>query len=185
MTIVSGKKKSRGFYIKKILYYTITFKTIKYLLKLYGYYTIHFLHGQSSAKIGRGTQIHPTVIIRSPQNVVIGENCFFNHNTIINGGKEHAKLIIGDNVQTGPNVAIYAYNHAFENRGKPINEQGYIDKDVLIGNDVWIGANTVILPGTTIGNGVVIGAGSIVSKSLPEYSICAGIPAKVIKFREE
>ncbi len=183
MTKVAGKKKSRGYYIKKILYYTITFQTLKYFLKLYAYYTIHFLHGQKSAKVGKGTQIHPTVIIRSPQNVAIGKNCFFNHNTIINGGKEHAKLIIGNNVQTGPNVAIYAYNHAFDRKDQTIKDQGYIDKDVIIGNDVWIGANAVILPGVTIGSGSVVAAGSVVTKNIPEYSICGGIPAKVLKTR--
>lgn len=183
MTRVAGEKKKSFFYIKKIVYYTVTLQTLWYFLKLYSYYTIHFLHGQRSAKVGVGTQIHPTVIIRSPSNVSIGKNCFFNHNTIINGGKEISKITIGDNVQTGPNVAIYAYNHAFESKSKIIKEQGYIDKDVTIESDVWIGANAVILPGVTIGKGSVIAAGSVVTKNIPKYSICGGVPAKVLKAR--
>lgn len=183
MTQVSGKKKKNSYYLKRILYYTLTFQTFRYFLKLYAYYTIHFLHGQKTAKVGAGTQIHPTVIIRSPRNVTIGKNCFFNHNTIINGGKEVAKICIGDNVQTGPNVAIYAYNHSFADKDILIKDQGYTDKDVTIGNDVWIGANVVILPGVVVEDGVIIAAGSVVTKSLPAYSICGGVPAKVLKSR--
>lgn len=55
--------------------------------------------------------------------------------------------------------------------------------DVIIGNDVWIGHGAVILSGVSIGDGAVIGAGSIVTRSVPDYGIVAGNPAKVIKFR--
>ena len=52
-----------------------------------------------------------------------------------------------------------------------------------IGNDVWIGARAIVMPGIKIGDGAVVGAGSIVTKNVPEYSIVAGVPAKVIKKR--
>jgi acetyltransferase-like isoleucine patch superfamily enzyme len=54
---------------------------------------------------------------------------------------------------------------------------------VVIGNDVWIGANAVILPGVTLGNGSVIAAGAIVTRSVPDYAVVAGVPAKVIRYR--
>ncbi|PSB09569.1 hypothetical protein C7B62_12775 [Pleurocapsa sp. CCALA 161] len=54
---------------------------------------------------------------------------------------------------------------------------------INIGNGVWIGDNVTILPGVEIANGAVIGAGSIVTKSIPPYSIAVGNPAKVIKKR--
>ncbi|MDK0655132.1 CatB-related O-acetyltransferase [Clostridium perfringens] len=57
------------------------------------------------------------------------------------------------------------------------------DKKVEIGNDVWIGTNTLILNNINIGNGAIIGAGSVVTKNVEEYSIVAGIPAKVIGYR--
>lgn len=56
-------------------------------------------------------------------------------------------------------------------------------KPVKIGNDVWIGDNVIILGGVTIGNGAVIGAGAIVTKDVPDYSIVAGIPAHIIRYR--
>lgn len=56
---------------------------------------------------------------------------------------------------------------------------------IKIGNDVYIGVRTIILPGVTIGNKCIIGAGSIVSKSIPDNSVAAGIPARVIKSTDE
>ena len=60
----------------------------------------------------------------------------------------------------------------------------YISKgNVIIEEDVWIGSNAVILSGVRIGRGGVVAAGSIVTKNVPRYSIVAGNPAKVIKYR--
>lgn len=55
--------------------------------------------------------------------------------------------------------------------------------NVIIGNDVWIGSSAVILSGVTIGDGAVIGCHSVVTKNVPAYSIAAGNPAKVIRYR--
>ncbi len=153
------------------------------ILNLYSYYIINHIYGIKKATIGKGANIRPNVILREPQNIVIGDFCGFNNNTILNGGKEKAKLIIGNYVRVGPNVCIYVANHNIYDSGIPIVNQGYTEKDVIIENDVWIGANSVILPGVHIGKGAVIGAGSVVTKNLPPYSICGGVPAKVIKQR--
>lgn len=56
-------------------------------------------------------------------------------------------------------------------------------KRVVVGNDVWIGERAMILGGRCIGNGAVIGAGAVVTKDVPAYSIVAGVPAKVIRYR--
>ena len=54
---------------------------------------------------------------------------------------------------------------------------------MTIGNAVWIGDSVIILPGVCIGNGAVIGAGSIVTKSVPDYAVFAGVPARFLKWR--
>lgn len=56
---------------------------------------------------------------------------------------------------------------------------------IIIGNNVFIGNRTMILPGVTVGDNVVIGAGSIVTKDIPNDSVCAGVPAKVIRSIDE
>jgi len=58
-------------------------------------------------------------------------------------------------------------------------------KTTSIGNDVWIGHGAFILPGVTVGDGAVIAAMSVVTKDVPPYSIVAGSPAKVIRYRFE
>ena len=106
--------------------------------------------------------------IRVGHNSMLGENC-----------RIYSGVVIGDNVLMGPDVKIYTKNHVIKNRYMPIYQQGDVFKKVIIGNDVWIGANSIILPGVTIGNGVVIGAGSIVTKSVDDYLIVCGNPAKI------
>ena len=64
-------------------------------------------------------------------------------------------------------------------QNKPI---GY-DEDVVIEKDVWIGCNVTILSGVNIGRGSVIAAGAVVTKDVPPYSICGGVPARFIKFK--
>nr|WP_269819643.1 CatB-related O-acetyltransferase [Paraglaciecola chathamensis] len=54
---------------------------------------------------------------------------------------------------------------------------------VNIGDDVWIGTKVTILRNIHIGKGAVIGAGAVVTKNIPAYAICVGVPAKIIKFR--
>ena len=66
-----------------------------------------------------------------------------------------------------------------------MNQQGEGKQGaIIIEDDVWIGAGSIILTGVTISKGSVIGAGSVVAKSIPEYSIAVGNPAKVIHRRD-
>ena len=52
---------------------------------------------------------------------------------------------------------------------------------VTIGDNVWIGGNVVICPGVTIGSNCVIGAGSVVTKDVPDWTVAAGNPCRVIR----
>lgn len=54
-------------------------------------------------------------------------------------------------------------------------------KEIHVGEDCWIGGNVVILPGVSIGRGSVVGAGSVVTKSVDEFTVVAGNPARVIR----
>lgn len=88
-------------------------------------------------------------------------------------------VTIGDRVMFGPFVSIYAATHETEVQSRRDNIE--FAREVTIGDDCWIGGNVVILLGVVIGNGCTIGAGSVVTKSVPDYSVAIGSPAKVVK----
>jgi len=95
-------------------------------------------------------------------------------------------LKIGDDVMMGPEVLIIGDNHRFDDLTVPIRLQGNAQsRPVRIEDDVWIGARVTILPGLTIGRGAVIGVGAVVTKDVPPYAICAGNPARVIRYRTD
>ena len=84
-------------------------------------------------------------------------------------------------VNLAQNVTVTGLNHNYQDAEKMIDEQGVSTLPVVIEDDVWVGANSVILPGVTLGRHCVVAAGSVVSHSVPPYSICAGCPARIIK----
>ena len=165
-----------------VTFFSIT--NIKWTLSLYAYHLIHNVRGRRIAKIGK-SNIHPTVIIREGVHVTIGDNSLINHNCLIQAGKSPAGYIkIGNNVHTGVNVMMMAFNHGFYTRDIPTKEQDYLEAPIVINDDVWIGAGAIILSGVTIGKGAIIAAGAVVNKDVPDYAIVGGVPAKVLKYRE-
>jgi acetyltransferase-like isoleucine patch superfamily enzyme len=99
---------------------------------------------------------------------------------ILNGG--HG-IHIGAHCLFGGFINLNSSNHRHR-KGELIQKQGYDGAPIEIGEDVWLGSHLSILNGVRIGNGAVIGAGSVVTKSIPDYKIAAGNPARVIGERE-
>lgn len=133
--------------------------------------------------IGKDTHIYPyAMLLTHKGKIVIGENCTIHPYCVLYG--LDGGLEIGDWVRMATHTVIIPANHVYDNPDIPIRKQGLTMQGVKIKNDVWIGAGVRILDGVTIGEGSVIGAGSVVTKDVPDYSIVAGIPAKVIKSRK-
>ena len=136
---------------------------------------------KGSIEIGNNVKIGKGAIISNyerPGSVKIGDGTIigWNNNYYCQGG-----LVIGRNVLFASNVCILTANHGFANLGMPIVEQESEYDAVVIGDDSWIGYNVIILPGVSIGRHVVIGAGSVVTHDMPDNSVCAGNPCKVIR----
>lgn len=115
------------------------------------------------AKIGSGTRINCNVSAfgTEPYLISVGENCLLTANI---------SLITHDGGIKVLNTLGY-----FE--GKRMDNMAYI----TIGNNVYIGMGAYIMPGVHIGDNVIVGAGAIVTKDIPCNSVCAGVPARVIK----
>lgn len=107
----------------------------------------------------------------------ISSNCTLLSESLINVGK-HAFL-------AGHGYLVAGGNHSFERRDIPIMFQPSLRKGgIVIGEDCWLGASVVVLDGVSLGKGCVVGAGAVVTKSLPPYTIAAGVPAKKIRSRQ-
>lgn len=180
------EKPGKGRRIKEVLSTVFSLTYLKWLCKRFAYVTINNVRGLRLARIGKGTNIHPTTIIREGEYVTIGEHCLINHNNLIQAGKSKAgSITIGNYVHTGTNVVMLGFNHGFYTRDIPTKKKDYMDAPIVIGDDVWIGTGVVILAGVTIGKGAIIAAGAVVNKDVPAYTIVGGVPAKVIKERPE
>ena len=139
-------------------------------------------------EIGENTMIGPHVALSAgmapgqeclSQPVVrIGDRCLIGRGSGIVG---HFSIDIGDDVWTGHHVYITDQNHGYDNVDIPISQQSMPEKPVRIGSGSWLGHGTVVLPGADIGEHVVIGANSVVTGSIPSFSVAVGAPARVVK----
>lgn len=134
--------------------------------------TISFGRG---VKIGRDTTVSN---YDRPGRIEFGDGASIGWHSDIYG---MAGVKIGRNVLTASYLCILTANHGYEDVSCPIKDQPCTYAPVEIGDDTWIGYRVTILRGVKIGKHVVIGAGSVVTKDLPDFSVCAGVPCKVIR----
>ncbi len=125
---------------------------------------------------------HRCTLAAQGGKILIGEHVHISRNSYING---IGKVEIGNDTMIGPNVVLVSGGHPFDDVNIPIRLQGVTRDKITLGDDVWLGANVCVMSGVTIGKGSVIGAGAVVTKDIPPYSIAGGVPAKVIRKREE
>jgi acetyltransferase-like isoleucine patch superfamily enzyme len=111
-------------------------------------------------------------------NVRLGQGVFINFHSVF---LDTCLITIGSRTLVGPNVYFYSATHPLDPLLRNGTQGPELGKEIHVGEDCWIGGNVTILPGVTIGRGSVVGAGSVVTKSVPEFSVVAGNPAKVIR----
>ncbi len=109
-------------------------------------------------------------------NIEFGKNVFVNLSCYFMDG---GKITIGDHCFIGPFTGFYTANHPsdVESRNKGMEQA----LPIVVGNNCWLGANVSVMPGVRIGDNCVIAAGSVVTKDIPDNSMVAGVPAKVIR----
>lgn len=134
-----------------------------------------------SISIGDRTIIDRDVFVGGMQSekgqIQVGNDCVILYRSYLNTTR---KISIGNGVGIGGYCLIFTHS-AWQNvlEGNP-----YQFSDVTIKDNAWLPWNVTVLPGVIIGNDVTIGSGSIVTKSLPPYVFAAGVPAKIIRKKE-
>lgn len=104
-----------------------------------------------------------------------------------NFGSEPYLIEIGENVRVNSGVQLITHDGGVWVLRHWKEEYKNIDlvRRIKIGDNVHIGTNAMIMPGVTVGSNCIIGVGAIVTKDIPDNSICVGVPARVIESLEE
>ena len=122
-----------------------------------------------SAGVSPAQELGDTTVVRIGDRRLIGKG---------SGIVGHERIEIGDDVFTGHHVYITDANHGYEDPCTPIGRQFVPPEPVCIGAGSWLGHGTIVLPGAMIGRHVVVGAGSVVTGTLPDFSVAVGNPAR-------
>ena len=127
--------------------------------------------------VGHGCKLrcHEGVITIGAKTV-IGQECTISAYQHVSIGRE---CVIADRVM------LIDFDHGMVEVERPIRLQGIYMRDVRVGNNVWIGYGACILRGVTVGDNAVIGTNAVVTTDVPANAVVGGVPAKVIRMREE
>lgn len=119
--------------------------------------------------------VHQRARIQIPWNLILGDRACL-------GDRANAYSLGIIEIEARATIAQEAYicagTHDFSQPNLPL-----MTAKITIGEDAFIGARAFILPGVTIGNNTVIGAGSIVTKDMPDRTVCVGNPCRVLRDR--
>ncbi|MBN1223117.1 MAG: acyltransferase [Candidatus Aminicenantes bacterium] len=202
--LFSGIPGALGLFLRKI-FYPVLFKKVGKGVVFGRHMT---LRHPKKIVVGDNTVIDDNVVLDAKgeenEGIRIGANAYIGRNTVMSC--KEGSIFLDDYCNISANCLLlseteirmgkYCFlagqcylvaggNHSFEKLSVPIMFQpSYSKGGINIGEDVWLGAGVIVLDGAAIGKGTIVGAGSVVTHSLPEYSIAVGTPAKKTKDRK-
>lgn len=154
------------------------------------------------AHLGSGVVFEPGVLVFHPEAIRIDDNVYVGHNTMLKAYHQNTMeigrdtwigqgcflhsaggLTIGRAVGIGPMVKILTSQHAADETRLPVLHTKLDFAPVVIEDGADIGVGSIVLPGVRIGEGAIVGAGAVVTRSVPPYTVVAGVPAKVMRQR--
>jgi acetyltransferase-like isoleucine patch superfamily enzyme len=113
--------------------------------------------------------------VRIGAKTVMGQECTIS---------AYQRVAIGHECVIADRVMLIDFDHGVVEVERPIRLQGIYKRNVQVGNNCWIGYGACILRGVTIGDNSIVGTSAVVTKSLPENAVAAGVPARVIRMRD-
>jgi acetyltransferase-like isoleucine patch superfamily enzyme len=152
---------------------------------------------------GHGVRVEPEVVLKHPETMEIGDSVFIGAQTMIQGRFDgtcrignhvwigpHSyfdarSLVLEDYVGWGPGAKVLGSSHTGSPIDLPIIVTELKIEPVSVGYGADIGTNATLLPGVHVGAHSIVGAGAVVTTDVPDYSIVAGVPAKVLRYRNE
>lgn len=154
-------------------------------------------------RCGMGLRIEPGVGFKHPETFEIGSGVFIGSQTYLQGrfdGRcvigdqtwigpqsyfDARDLVLEDHVGWGPGAKVLGSTHTGLPLDLPIIQTALEIKPVKVQAWADIGTNAVLLPGVTVGKGAIVGAGAVVTQDVPAFAKVAGVPAKIIGWRDQ
>jgi len=141
------------------------------LFKYYFYDTSYIIGSSGKLYLGKRVAVANTIFNLSSGSIYIGDYTIFGYDVMVLTGRHH--FFNGQRASLALGV-----NSEFWGGGEEeVPSSGY---DICVGKGTWIASGAIIIGCVTIGNGVIIAANAVVTKDIPDYSIVAGVPAKII-----
>jgi acetyltransferase-like isoleucine patch superfamily enzyme len=153
-------------------------------------------------RMGNGVSVGRGVLFRHSETFEIDDGVFIGDHAVIQGRVDGTciigaqtwigpqayldarDLVIEESVGWGPGAKVLGSTHTGLPVDVPVIQTDLEIKRVRIGAWADIGVNAVILPGVTIGRGAIVGAGAVVVDDIPAFAVAAGVPARVLRYRE-
>lgn len=137
------------------------------------------------------------------EGITLGDGVFLGRGTILSC--KDGDIVLGDRtnlgfhceVFSGSRVVVGRYGlfaaqaylvgggHDASRADLPVIERQRTSRGITLGDDVWLGTGAKVLDGVTIGSGAVVGANAVVTADLPDGAVAAGVPARVLRTRED
>jgi acetyltransferase-like isoleucine patch superfamily enzyme len=139
-------------------------------------YSSHGVRIGDGVTIREGAWIQCSASPASPgESLTIGPATYIGPDVIIGVG---GPIEIGSGCQFGAGVTLISENHAESGDGVDAHET--VRAGVRIGDGCWLGHRVTVVDGVTLGKGCVVGAGAVVTRSFPDGSRIAGVPARLL-----
>ena len=126
--------------------------------------------------LGEGSEIRPPMYCDYGYQIHVGARTFVNFGLM---ALDVARIVIGDDVQIGPNVQLLTPTHPTDAELRRAKWEAA--RPITIEDNAWLGGGAIVLAGVRVGENAIVGAGAIVTRDVPPNTVALGNPARVVR----